>query len=269
MKINSTLLLLSTSVAFSISACKKDKDSEPNYTNCKLHKIQYTSGMNNYLVRYIYPTKTFEYDSENRLIKEDWTNSLSTYKYEENKIIKSFPDGDSKIYKTNNNKQILYHIDLPSKDSTAYKYDGEGYLIRKSIYKYTYGFQIWMDYKYSYSNGNLIREICDLYYSPGTLYAGSDTLTYTYDTTAWFPESQHLYQMPNFFTGKPNRNNITDVHLKAYNLSLNSLYQYRFIHYSYFVKGNRLEKVIMDLDPKDAFLQGTDTMSIAFTYKCN
>jgi hypothetical protein len=176
--------------------------------------------------------------------------------------------GDSTVYIKDNNGRIKYDIIYPYKDSTTYEYDGEGYLIRKSCFRYSYGFQIWKDYKYTYTNGNLVQETSDLYYAPGTILAGSDTLTYTYDNTAWFPESQYLYQTPNFLTGKPNRNNITDIRLKVNALSLNDLYKFPYIHYSYFVKGNRLEKVIMDLDPADPFSQGKDTMSIVFTYNC-
>lgn len=175
---------------------------------------------------------------------------------------------DSTVYIKDDNGRIKYHIVYSEMDSTTFDYDGEGYLIRKSVFKYTYG-QIWLDYRYAYSNGNLVQEICDLYYAPGTRLAGSDTLTYTYDNTPWFPESRYLYQTPNFLTGKPNRNNITDIRLKAYELSINYLYRFPYIHYSYFVKGNRLEKVIMDLDPADTFAQGKDTMSVSFSYKCN
>lgn len=264
MKINSTLLLLLAATG-AISACKKEH--EPDYSNCQLYKVQYTSGSSEYNKPYRYGNVSFEYDNENRYIKQIWESSSATFRYEPNKIVKTSSFfGDSTVYVKDNSGRIQYHIDYPSKDSTTYDYDGEGYLIGKNYFSHIYGPKVWIDYKYSYNNGNLVQEVSTMY---NVLGPGSDTLTYTYDNTPYFPESQYLYQTPNFLTGRPNRNNITDVRLKAFALSLNPLYKFPYIHYSYLVKGNRLEKVIMDLDPEDAFLQGKDTMSVSFTYKCN
>jgi hypothetical protein len=265
MKINATLFLL-FAATFTISACKKEHHEDDDYSNYLLSKIQYGKGKSTT------PTQTmFEYDSLNRPIRRTYETigfSGSTYiafSYQKNTITREYYYNHYQVYKTDNNGRIVSDIRYPEMDSTYYEYDSEGYLVNKRLYRYIYGFQIWQDSKYTYQNGNLVMEINAFYDAPGTQFKGADTLTYLYDNTAWYPEAIYLSHVPDVLTGKPNRNNITDIHVNASIISHNLPYYYDDVHYTYAEKGNRLGRVTMDFTDNRGVTR--DTIGIDFNYK--
>jgi hypothetical protein len=263
MKISRILLPLVPVVACIMSACEKS-DPPPDYSSFLLSKVQYSAGKNR--MPYRYGNVTIEYDNLKRLKRKTYEfGSYTDYSYEQNKIIEQSSYVNRKVYTINNNGRIVSHIEYPSMDSTFYEYDVEGYLINKRVYRYIYAMGIWQDFRYTYQGGNLIQRV-DLYYggvSPN--YYGADTLTYSYDNSAWFPQASNLYQVTDVLTGKPNRNNITDIRLKKFENSFNDLLGFGSIHYTYTVRRNRLETVTMDFTPLWGVV--ADTAKIDFTYQ--
>ncbi|HEX6426229.1 MAG TPA: hypothetical protein VF008_01035 [Niastella sp.] len=263
MKINRTLLFLFAAI-FTISACKKEHDAD--YSNYLLSTIKFERGAQRT------PTQlTFEYDSLNRLIRRTHEltdfNTGSTYtafSYQKNSITEEYYYSNYRVYKTDDNGRVISDIRYPEMDSTHYEYDGEGYLINKSLYRKIYGFQIWQDSKYTYQNGNMVMAVTAYYDAPGTRFTGADTMTFSYDNTTWYPEAKNLEYVPNVLTGRPNRNNISDIHLNPYLLSYNLLTDYRDIHFTYTEQANRLGKVFMDYTDRWRF---RDTIDINFSYK--
>lgn len=264
MKINIYLFLSLLIPGCIMVACRKDKHYD--YSNQLLHRINSGKGE-----RIAATQLTFEYDSLNRLSSKAFnlTNfpdnpSYTTYRYEDTKIIQNSPPYHT-TFKMNANGRIVSSIESPGMDSTFYDYDADGYLINKRLYRKIYGFQIWQDFKYTYRNGNLVMAVTDYYSAPGTRWDGADTLIFSYDNTAWYPEAKYLQYFPDLFTGKPNRNNISRTQIKpfsqSYNLATNDE---RDITYTYTEKGNRLSKVVTDVSTYWGY---RDTIDIEFSYK--
>lgn len=260
MKINSILLFLLATVAAGICACnKKGNESEPDYSNYNLSLINYRAGSHSYPHE-----RSFEYDKLNRLTKVNDEFSYYTLSYRKNSITRF--NGDSIVYKTDDNGRIISDIQYTRKDSTHYEYDGEGYLINKGVYRDYNGYKIWQDLKYTYQNGNMVMAVTS-YYDLRTIYTGADTLTFSYNSSLWYPEAVYLSLVPDLLTGKPNKNNVSDIYVKTYALSPNiSFYNYDEIHYTYTEIGKRLGKVSMNYTLNWGNNM-RDTIDIDFSYK--
>ena len=95
---------------------------------------------------------------------------------------------------------------------------------------------------------------------------GSDTITYQYGTTPWYPEAAYLYEVTDIKTGKPNKNNVTSIQLKVFDNTGGIRDYWKSIQYTYIVKGKRLAKVKV----VGSSVKGINVNNeIGFTYKCD
>jgi hypothetical protein len=239
---------------------------------------------------------TMEYDSLKRLTAQSSRSLYSKFSYDTRKITQTMwlnyiSDSTTHaryVYTFDNNGRLLYNTytmfymsntnDNWLIDSTGYEYDANGYLTTLNTYNVyqKYGApntKIKQERKFFYQGGNMVRRE-NVYYDVlgdpyNSIRLGADTITCTYDTTAWFPEAQYLYYIRDVFAftaGKPNKNNVTGMELKLYDISHVAADMYKTIQYSYAENGKRLAKVTMTgITVKGA----TVNTSIGFSYKCN
>ncbi len=275
-----------------LAACSK-KDSPNNdvkppavdSSKCLLTKVNYVSQPN---MAYTRDPFTLTYDNSKRIVSKVGRSFTVLYSYESGKIIERSYAGsvaDSNlsnryIYILDNNSRIVYHInyyyvkpksedDYLFKDSTDYQYDTEGYLLSLKLYSSNLLVE---ESKFIYQNGNLAQRE-KTYYQFGANPAvkrGADTLTYTYDSKPWYPESAYLYEVQDFMdikTGKPNKNNVTGIQCKMYDPSgTNLIPHYTSIQYVYLTYGPKISRVDMTATTtKDQ----TINTYIGFEYKCD
>ena len=288
-----------------ISACTKNTRSvtpdpppvvtqpEPDYSQCLLSGVNYAQVQGQPLIMDPF---TLEYDSLKRLTAQSSHSFFSKFSYDTRKIIQTtwlnYIYDSTKharyVYTFDNNGRLLYNTytmfymsnanDNWSIDSTGYEYDADGYLTLLNTYNIYQKFalpytKIKQERKFFYQGGNMVRRE-NVYYdvlgNPTTsIRLGGDTITYTYDTTSWFPEARYLYYIREVFAftaGKPNKNNVSGMELKLYDLTHVASDLYKSIQYTYAVKGKRLEKVTMTASTVKG---NTVNTSIGFAYKCN
>jgi hypothetical protein len=289
-----------------ITACSKKTEQDPGVKETPPETNPVTDSSQCLLsgVDYVYvqgmPVTTdpitMEYDSLKRLIAQSSRSLFSKFSYDTRKIIQTtwlntISDSTTHaryVYTFDNNGRLLYTTytmfymfntnDNWLIDSTAYVYDADGYLTTQHTYnvyqKYAIPYtKIKQERKFFYQGGNMVRRENVYYDVLGNPYnsirLGADTITYAYDTTAWFPEAQYLNYIRDVFAftaGKPNKNNVTGMELKLYDIMHISADQYKTIQYSYAVKGKRLAKVTMTGTTVKGAIVNT---SIGFSYKCN
>jgi hypothetical protein len=269
------------------SACSKKGDTptttpEPDYSQCLLSSVQY-----NWSIQMPYNNDPFtlEYDNLKRVKQRKSSGFIALYSYEPGKIIQiayinSVVDSNLTaryVYTLDNNDRIVSSIyysyykpksmaDSVVQDKTTYEYNAEGYLIAQKTL--AYGTKPYEERKFIYQDGNLVQREnthYDLYTNPGAK-LGTDTITYTYDNTLYFPEAVYLYEATDVKTGKQNKNNVTGIQLKKYRGPTAIYDEYKSIQYTYAVKGKRLEKVTMTATTlKNVSINTT----FGFGYNCN
>jgi hypothetical protein len=270
MKTNRLSLSILAAAACIISACSEKDTPEPDYSNCLFAGYSCRPEGNTIPIQLI--GFKLEYDDQKRIKQQDFEIASTEYSYGKNKIIETFNNYTGSItyenvYTTDDNGRFISHIEFPLRDSVAYEYDHEGYLIRQTKYAIAFGMQSSEEKKYTWQGGNMVQRI-DSYYDASGIISELNTLNYTYDNTPWFPETKYLSQSTNVLTGKPNRNNITDIQMKTLNGSLifNQTNIFKSVHYTYLVKGNRLNKITMDATP---FTYPVSRYTFTLTYLCD
>lgn len=216
------------------------------------------------------------------------THGTNKYVYEPGKITKrSYVNNtmDSNlvnlaVYTLNSNNQVVSHTeayyikpksesDFYRKDRTDYEYDADGYLTGTKWY--AFGTNIYMDTKYTHQNGNKVQRVNALYdyaLNPGKK-TGADTISYTYDNTAWIPEAAYLYEITDYKeipAGKPNKNNVTGIQVNMNYGNNPDANAYKTMQYIYTMKGSKLEKVLLAATTTKG---NSISSTIRFGYKCD
>lgn len=264
-----------------------DPPTEVDTPKCLLSEVNYQYQPN---MPYFRDPLTLTYDSLHRITKRQSINTYILYSYENGKVIRRMYTNsiaeanltERYIYTLDNNDRIMFHTrneyssdhtseeDYIRRDSTDYQYDAEGHLIGQKWYEL--GMFLTKEMKSTYQNGNMIRQE-NIYYeyaSDPLVRKGADTLTYTYDNAAWFPEAYYLYEVGDpvrdIRTGKPNVNNVTSIQCKMFKDTTIYYDFYKSIEYKYAVKDQKLEKVTMTATTTNGYNINT---TFGFGYKCD
>ena len=281
-----------------VACSKKDSPADPNpnpggpgidSSKCLLSEVKYDNLPMN--APYFVDNISFTYDSLKRITSRNVIHGYLLYSYEPGKVttrgyINSIADSNLTnriVYSLDNNGRIVSHInytyfrpkseaDIYGRIRMAYEYNTEGYLTGLKEYDvYTTDEILSQDFKFTYQNGNMVQKEVAHYDKnfANNVKKGTDTISYTYDNTTWFPEAAYLYEINDyrpFKTDKANKNNVTSIQLKLYDQTGGNLNLYKTIQYVYSVKGPKLEKATMTATTTKGI---TINSTIGFGYKCD
>lgn len=278
-------ILFSCSKNSSDSGDPVDPDPGPKVdsSKCLLTGVHY---LNEPLgIPYLQQTTYFYYDSLKRVTMRTG-DQTDLYTYEPGKVtvrsyINSVVDSNLSqkyIYTLDYNGRVVTETiysyfypksenDIRSQYKKGYEYNADGYLTSKK--KYAPNQNLDEETKYFYQNGNLLkREIdhYDLSKNP-SVKKGTDTITYTYDNTSYYPEAYYLYEIneQSFIQiNRYNKNNIIAVQSKYYQ-PRSTWGEFATIQYTYYAKGPRLEKVDLTATSTTNF---NFNSTITFDFNC-
>lgn len=286
-----------------IAACTKKSDDAngeviidpPTYgdsSSCMLTNVTFT--FDEHLPYFTDPVN-LTYDAQGRITARVGYNLLTTYTYEPGQIVRRAYVNttvavdsllvDKMVYTLDANNRVAasneaWYLfpesenDYSRKDSTINTYDEAGYLLRQKIL--AYGTNLSEELIFTYTDSNLVQKehIYYNYWSTGqSVKYGADTIKFTYNNTAWYPEARYLYEVgPGGYggeiqLGRNNKNNVALIQLKKYDASDNqSANNFKTIAYTYYPTGTKPVKVAV----KSTNTKGDEmNTAINFTYKCD
>jgi hypothetical protein len=262
-------------------------------SSCLLAKVVYSRDEH---LPYFTDPVNLTYDAQGRITSRTSYSFLATYTYEPGKIVRrtyvntaiaidSLMVG-KEVYTLDANSRVTASTeawylfpkseeDYSRKDSMTYAYNDAGYLTSKKVL--AYGNYLSEELIYAYADSNCVQKehIYYNYWSTGqSVRYGADTIKYTYDTTAWYPEARYLYEVSLTSTsvgeiqiGRNNKNNVKSIQLKMYDASTDqSANHFKAIAYTYSLTGAKPVKVAV----KSTNTKGNEmNTEINFSYQCD
>ncbi|WP_343674511.1 hypothetical protein [Chitinophaga sp.] len=277
-----------------LAACSKKSTDEQiknstDSSDCVLANVSFTYDNN---LPYYSDPFAVTYDSLGRITtRQSYGSFLAVYNYETDKIVERvyinstvpvdslMVEKDVYVKDANNritiSSQAWYNKpksedDYSRKDSSVYQYDAGGYLTSKKIF--AFGKYLSEEFNYTYADSNCLTKehiYYDYWTSKDIVRRGADSIKYTYDKTAWYPETAYLYEVSNggdLRIGKPNKNNVVLIALKMFDGSgTNSQNLFTSIAYTY-NSGAKPVKVKVKALTTKGYQTNTE---VNFGYKCN